>query len=142
MSAGTGLDNVGINNDVGNWLIINEDPVLASKKVLPYTFHSHIRDYVLEGGTYDGVAVGDGLVDFEAALPGRGEGGGERRPVHLLDRGRHRRSGGGRVLPPKLRVREGLARQERPPEERSALWRLSGGLPRGRNGAGVWEQSA
>lgn len=69
MSAGTGLDNVGINNDVGNWLIINEDPTLASKKVLPYTFHSHIRDYVLEGGCYDGVAVGDGLVDFEAALP-------------------------------------------------------------------------
>lgn len=69
MSAFTGLDNVGINNDVGNWLIIDEDPVLASKKVLPYTFHSHIRDYVLEYGTYNGVAVGDGLVDFEAALP-------------------------------------------------------------------------
>ena len=69
MSAATGLDSVGINNDVGNWLILDEDPVLASKKVLPYTFHSHIRDYVLEGATYDGVAVGDGLVDFEAALP-------------------------------------------------------------------------
>lgn len=69
MSVGTGLDNVGINNDTGNWLILGEDPVEATKKVLPYTFHSHVRDYVLEEGTYNGVAVGQGLVDFERLLP-------------------------------------------------------------------------
>jgi len=69
MSVGTGLDNVGINNDTGNWLITGEDPVAATEKVLPYTFHTHVRDYVLEEGTYNGVAVGEGLVDFERLLP-------------------------------------------------------------------------
>ncbi len=69
MSVATGLDNVGINNDTGNWLILGEDPVEATRKVLPYTFHSHVRDYVLEEGTYNGVAVGQGLVDFERLLP-------------------------------------------------------------------------
>ena len=69
ISAGTGLANVGINNDTGNWLILGEDPVEATRKVLPYTFHSHVRDYVLEDGTYNGLAVGQGLVDFERLLP-------------------------------------------------------------------------
>lgn len=69
MCVGTGLDNVGINNDTGNWLIINEDPTQASQTVLPWTFHAHIRDYVMEEGTYTGVAVGAGLVDFERLLP-------------------------------------------------------------------------
>lgn len=31
--------------------------------------HAHVRDYVLENDTYNGVAVGAGLVDFEKVLP-------------------------------------------------------------------------
>jgi sugar phosphate isomerase/epimerase len=69
ISAGTGLDNVGIHSDTGNWLILGEDPADATRTCLPYTFHAHVRDYVLENGTYNGVAVGAGLVDFEAVLP-------------------------------------------------------------------------
>ncbi|MBX6772583.1 MAG: sugar phosphate isomerase/epimerase [Chloroflexi bacterium] len=65
----TGLDNVGIQSDTGNWLILGEDPVEATRKCLPYTFHAHVRDYVLENDTYNGVAVGAGLVDFEKVLP-------------------------------------------------------------------------
>ena len=65
----TGLDNVGIQSDTGNWLILGEDPVEATRKCLPYTFHAHVRDYVLENDTYNGVAVGAGLVDFERVLP-------------------------------------------------------------------------
>lgn len=67
--AGTGLDNVGIHSDTGNWLILGEDPVAATRVCLPYTFHAHVRDYVLENDTYNGVAVGTGLVDFERVLP-------------------------------------------------------------------------
>lgn len=66
---GTGLANVGIQSDTGNWFITNEDPVEATRKCVPYTFHSHVRDYVLEHETYNGVAVGAGLVDFEQVLP-------------------------------------------------------------------------
>ncbi len=66
---GTGLDNVGIQSDTGNWLILGEDPVEATRKCLPWTFHAHVRDYVLENDTYNGVALGDGLVDFERVLP-------------------------------------------------------------------------
>ena len=69
MCVESGCDNVGIQNDTGNWLITGEDPVEATEKVLPWTMHSHVRDYVLEEGTYNGVAVGEGLVDFERLLP-------------------------------------------------------------------------
>lgn len=65
----TGLDNVGIQSDTGNWLITGENPVESTRKCLPYTFHSHVRDYVFENQTYNGVAVGAGLVDFERILP-------------------------------------------------------------------------
>ena len=65
----TGLDNVGIQSDTGNWLILGEDPVAATRACLPYTMHAHVRDYVLENDTYNGVAVGAGLVDFERVLP-------------------------------------------------------------------------
>jgi len=65
----TGLDNVGIQSDTGNWLILGEDPVEATRQCLPYTMHAHVRDYVLENDTYNGVAVGAGLVDFERVLP-------------------------------------------------------------------------
>jgi len=69
ISEGAGLDNVGILNDTGNWLILNEDPLFATHKCLPRTFHAHVRDYVLEKGVYNGVALGRGLVDFPALLP-------------------------------------------------------------------------
>lgn len=65
----TGLDNVGINSDTGNWLILKEEPVAATKKCMPYTLHSHVRDYVLENGVYNGVALGRGMVDFKKILP-------------------------------------------------------------------------
>jgi sugar phosphate isomerase/epimerase len=66
---GTGLDNVGIQSDTGNWYILGEDPLFATKKCLPLTFHTHVRDYVIEGGTYNGVALGRGIVDFPNILP-------------------------------------------------------------------------
>ncbi len=69
VSEGSGLDNVGILNDTGNWLILNEDPLYATRKCLPRTFHAHVRDYVLEKGVYNGVGLGRGLVDFPALLP-------------------------------------------------------------------------
>ncbi len=64
-----GLDNVGIQSDTGNWLILGDDPVEATAKCLPYTFHAHVRDYALENDTYNGVALGAGLVDFGKILP-------------------------------------------------------------------------
>ena len=66
---GTGLDNVGIQSDTGNWYILGEDPLYATKKCLPLTFHTHVRDYALEGGAYNGVALGQGMVDFPNILP-------------------------------------------------------------------------
>lgn len=69
ITEGTGLDNVGIQSDTGNWLILGEDPVFATKKCLPYTFHAHVRDYLLEAGVYNGIALGRGLVDFDSLLP-------------------------------------------------------------------------
>jgi sugar phosphate isomerase/epimerase len=64
-----GQPHVGVHSDTGNWLILGEDPLEATKRVAPFTLHTHVRDYVVENHTYNGVAVGDGLVDFEAVLP-------------------------------------------------------------------------
>jgi len=63
------LENVGLVNDTGNWLILGEDPLEATKKLLPHTVYAHVRDYALENQTYTGVALGDGLVDFDSVLP-------------------------------------------------------------------------
>lgn len=65
----SGRSNVGIQSDTGNWLITGENPVDATARCLPYTFHSHVRDYLFENLTYNGVAVGAGLIDFERILP-------------------------------------------------------------------------
>ena len=63
------MPHVGVHSDTGNWLIVGEDPLTATQKVLPHTLHSHVRDYVYENDTYNGVALGDGLVDFPRILP-------------------------------------------------------------------------
>jgi sugar phosphate isomerase/epimerase len=85
MAEGSDPEFVGINNDTGNWLITGEDPVDATRKVLPYTYHSHVRDYVLEEGTYNGVAVGDGLVDFERLLPLLAKAGQQRTLIFSIE---------------------------------------------------------
>jgi sugar phosphate isomerase/epimerase len=85
ISKGTGLDNVGILNDNGNWLILNEDPVFATKKCLPLTFHAHVRVYVLENGVYNGVALGRGLVDFPTLLPILARAGAKERLVFSVE---------------------------------------------------------
>ena len=71
------LPNVGIHSDTGNWLLLGEDPVEATRACLPYTLHAHVRDYVLENETYNGVALGEGLVDFPRVLPILAEAGRE-----------------------------------------------------------------
>ncbi|MGH2560881.1 MAG: sugar phosphate isomerase/epimerase family protein, partial [Thermomicrobiales bacterium] len=47
-----GRPNVGLHNDTGNWLLLNEDPLVATRKVAPYTYHAHVRDYALVDGVY------------------------------------------------------------------------------------------
>ena len=71
------LPNVGIHSDTGNWLLLGEDPAEATRACLPYTLHAHVRDYVLENETYNGVALGEGLVDFPRVLPVLAEAGRE-----------------------------------------------------------------
>lgn len=80
ITQGVGLENVGVHSDTGNWLITGEDPLTATKKVLPYTLHAHVRDYLYENDTYNGVAVGDGLVDFPSILPELAKAG-EKYPI-------------------------------------------------------------
>lgn len=60
--------NVGLHNDTGNWLILGEDPLEATRKMAPYTWHSHVRDYVLEDGVFSSVPIGQGVVDFAPIL--------------------------------------------------------------------------
>jgi sugar phosphate isomerase/epimerase len=60
--------NVGLHNDTGNWLILGEDPLEATRKMAPYTHHAHVRDYVLRDGVHSSVPIGRGLVDFPSVL--------------------------------------------------------------------------
>ncbi len=65
---GIGRDNVGLHNDTGNWLLLGEDPLEATYKMAPYTYHAHVRDYILRDGVYVSVPIGEGVVDFPPIL--------------------------------------------------------------------------
>lgn len=60
--------NVGLHNDTGNWLLLDEDPLAATRKMAPYTYHAHVRDYVLRDGVFTSVPIGQGMVDFPPIL--------------------------------------------------------------------------
>lgn len=42
--------NFGILLDVGNFLVVDEDPAQAVGRLLPYTFHVHVKDFHRKGG--------------------------------------------------------------------------------------------
>jgi sugar phosphate isomerase/epimerase len=60
--------NVGLHNDTGNWLLLDEEPIEATRKLAPYTYHAHVRDYVLRDGVFTSVPIGQGNVDFPPVL--------------------------------------------------------------------------
>jgi sugar phosphate isomerase/epimerase len=63
-----GHANAGIQNDIGNWLITGDDPVLAAEVCNPYLVHVHARDYLLKNGVFTSVPIGRGMTDFGKAL--------------------------------------------------------------------------
>jgi sugar phosphate isomerase/epimerase len=72
-----GPDICGICLDTANTLVNGEDPVLAAKRVAPYTHLTHTKDgitYFSENGVKrQGKAPGQGVVDFTKILPILGE---------------------------------------------------------------------
>jgi len=64
---------VGVCLDTANTLVNAEDPVLAVKRVAPYTHMTHTKDGIItfcdEGIVRQGKPPGEGCVDFEAILP-------------------------------------------------------------------------
>lgn len=64
-----GADICGVCLDTANTLVNAEDPVLAAKRVAPYTHMTHIKDGIIfftdNGVKRQGKAVGQGIVDFE-----------------------------------------------------------------------------
>lgn len=63
-----GADNVGLHNDTGNWLILDEDPLTATRKMADWTYHAHVRDYRIVDGVCSSVPIGMGDVDFPSVL--------------------------------------------------------------------------
>lgn len=63
-----GADNVGLHNDTGNWLILDEDPLTATRKMVDWTHHAHVRDYRIVDGVCSSVPIGMGDVDFPSVL--------------------------------------------------------------------------
>lgn len=59
---------VGLLNDIGNWMILGEDPVAVTKKFIGITNHVHLKDYVFEDGIWKSVPFGQGIVDLKCAL--------------------------------------------------------------------------
>lgn len=60
--------NVGLHTDTGNWLLLGEDPLTATRKLAPWTHHAHVRDYILRDGVFTSVPIGQGTVDFPPIL--------------------------------------------------------------------------
>jgi sugar phosphate isomerase/epimerase len=73
----TGTHLTGVCLDTANTLVNAEDPVLAAKRVAPYTHLTHIKDAIItmgDGGIIrQGRPPGAGCVDFETILPILGE---------------------------------------------------------------------
>jgi len=71
----TGSHLTGICLDTANTLAAAEDPVLAAKRVAPYTHLTHAKDAIVcfskegKGIVRQGKPVGQGNVDFETILP-------------------------------------------------------------------------
>ncbi|MCY3658034.1 MAG: TIM barrel protein [Caldilineaceae bacterium] len=63
-----GADNVGLHNDTGNWLILDENPLTATRKMADWTYHAHVRDYRIVDGVCSSVPIGMGDVDFPSVL--------------------------------------------------------------------------
>ncbi|MDF2723256.1 MAG: hypothetical protein K0Q59_2931 [Paenibacillus sp.] len=67
-----GTDICGICLDTANTLVNAEDPVLAAKRVAPYTNMTHLKDGILSftdrGVRRQGKAPGQGIVDFKSVL--------------------------------------------------------------------------
>ncbi len=63
-----GAPNVGLHNDTGNWFILDEDPLTATRKLADYTYHAHVRDYRIVDGVCSSVPIGMGDVDFPPVL--------------------------------------------------------------------------
>ncbi|QBE96642.1 L-ribulose-5-phosphate 3-epimerase UlaE [Blautia producta] len=59
---------VGLLNDVGNWLILGEDPIAATQKFIDITSHVHLKDYVFDDGVWRSVPFGEGIIDVKKAL--------------------------------------------------------------------------
>ncbi|AJY75900.1 sugar phosphate isomerase/epimerase family protein [Paenibacillus beijingensis] len=68
-----GEDIVGVCLDTANTLVNAEDPVLAAKRVAPYTHMTHAKDGIVyfsqNGITRQGKPPGQGVVDWEQILP-------------------------------------------------------------------------
>ncbi len=73
----TGEHLTGVCLDTANTLVNAEDPVLAAKRVAPYTHLTHIKDAIVafcdEGIVRQGKPPGQGNVDFDKILPVLGE---------------------------------------------------------------------
>jgi len=63
---------IGICFDTGNTLILLEDPVEATKVLLPYIFTTHIKDGVIfscrEGASWVATPIGAGMVDLTTII--------------------------------------------------------------------------
>jgi len=72
-----GPDICGVCLDTANTLVNAEDPVLAAKRVAPYTHLTHAKDAIIyfsdHGVSRQGKAPGNGIVDFENILAILGE---------------------------------------------------------------------
>ena len=73
-------DNYGLLVDVGNFLCVGEDPVMAVSRVAPYAVHAHVKDFVRKdspsegffrtrnGDYICGTVVGEGIVPVKKCL--------------------------------------------------------------------------
>lgn len=72
-----GADICGVNLDTGNTLVNAEDPVLAARRVAPYTHLTHIKDGIVffsaNGVSRQGKAPGQGIVDLASIIAILGE---------------------------------------------------------------------
>jgi len=57
-----------LNFDIGNWMIVGDNPVKAAEELYDSIGHVHVKDWRIVGGGYRGTTIGEGIVPLKEVL--------------------------------------------------------------------------
>ncbi|RLE80381.1 MAG: sugar phosphate isomerase/epimerase [Thermoprotei archaeon] len=57
-----------VNFDIGNFLLVGDDPIEAAEKLREHIVHVHVKDFEKRGDRFIGCTIGEGVVDVKGVI--------------------------------------------------------------------------